>query len=44
MENADRDQGERNMENADRDQGEINMENADRDQVRETCRMLVETR
>ncbi len=44
MENADRDQGERNMENADRDQGERNMENADRDQVRETWRMLVETR
>ncbi len=32
------------MENADRDQGERNMENADRDQVRETWRMLVETR
>ena len=44
MENADRDQGERNMENADRDQGERNMENADRDQVRETWRMLIETR
>ncbi len=32
------------MENADRDQGERNMENADRDQVRETWRMLIETR
>ena len=31
------------MENADRP-GERNMENADRDQVRETWRMLIETR
>ncbi len=32
------------MENAGRDQGERNMENAGRDQVRETWRMLIETR
>ena len=32
------------MENADRDQGERNMENADRDHVRETWRMLIETK
>ena len=39
MENADRDQGERNMENADRETWRMLIE-----KVRETWRMLIETR